>query len=60
MRSAFWLPCSLASLLLLLPSVHAQAERPAPRDPDVIFVPTPDDVVSEMLEMARVGKTDVL
>lgn len=28
--------------------------------PDVIFVPTPQEVVDKMLEMAKVGKNDVL
>src|SRR5262249_25115680 len=28
--------------------------------PDVIFVPTPQDVVEQMLELARVGKDDVV
>jgi SAM-dependent methyltransferase len=31
-----------------------------PRTPDVIFVPTPDDVVNKMLEMARVTAKDVV
>ena len=31
-----------------------------PRTPDVIFVPTPQDVVEKMLELAEVKKTDVL
>jgi tRNA G37 N-methylase Trm5 len=30
------------------------------RQPDVIFVPTPHEVVDEMLKLARVGKGDVL
>ena len=43
----------------------AQQTRPAkeskePRAPDVIFVPTPQDVVEKMLELAEVKKTDVL
>lgn len=32
----------------------------AERKPDVIFVPTPDFVVTRMLSMARVGRTDVV
>ena len=31
-----------------------------PRSPDVIFVPTPNDVVNKMLEMARVTAKDVV
>lgn len=37
----------------------AQA-APAPRRPDVIFVPTPDDVVAAMLEVTRVTGDDVV
>jgi precorrin-6B methylase 2 len=41
-----------------------QAPAAAPqkplRSPDVIFVPTPHEVVEAMLEVARVGKGDVL
>ena len=39
----------------LLPAAHAQS-----RTPDVIFVPTPQDVVEKMLDMAKVKKGDVL
>ncbi len=44
----------------------APAAAPAPaaqqelRAPDVIYVPTPDDVVDAMLKVAKVGKGDVL
>jgi SAM-dependent methyltransferase len=41
--------------------VFAQAAAPAPaRTPDVIFVPTPEDVVDKMLEMAKVQANDVV
>ncbi|HON78331.1 MAG TPA: class I SAM-dependent methyltransferase, partial [Spirochaetota bacterium] len=30
------------------------------REPDVVWVPTPQEVVNKMLEMARVQKGDVL
>lgn len=36
------------------------AQQGAPRTPDVIFVPTPQDVVEAMLKMAQVGANDVL
>lgn len=37
------------------------AEAPTPqREPDVVYVPTPDEVVEKMLELAKVGKNDVL
>ena len=63
---------ALASILLLLapvPSAWAQpAAQQAParapqkelRSPDVIFVPTPHEVVEAMLKVAKVGKGDVL
>jgi precorrin-6B methylase 2 len=37
-----------------------QAPAAALRSPDVIFVPTPHDVVDAMLKVAKVGKGDVL
>lgn len=39
--------------------VLAQAAPPA-RGPDVIFVPTPNDVVNKMLELARVTAKDIV
>src|SRR5919201_4627174 len=42
-------------------SAPAQAQRqPASQTPDVIFVPTPQDVVEDMLRLANVQKGDVL
>jgi len=38
----------------------AFAQEKKLRDPDVIFVPTPDEVVQEMLKLANVHKGDVL
>jgi ribosomal protein L11 methylase PrmA len=39
----------------------AQQTAPAPlRSPDVIFVPTPQEVVDAMLKMAKVGPNDVI
>jgi tRNA A58 N-methylase Trm61 len=39
----------------------SSAQAPAPlRTPDVIFVPTPQDVVDAMLKMARVSANDVV
>jgi 2-polyprenyl-3-methyl-5-hydroxy-6-metoxy-1,4-benzoquinol methylase len=61
-----------AALLLAAPSAAqepssspytqlAQAQRqPASQTPDVIFVPTPQDVVDDMLRLANVRKGDVL
>lgn len=42
---------------------YAQAPAPAAkplREPDVVYVPTPQPVVDAMLKMAKVGKGDVL
>lgn len=48
------------SLLVAVSSVVA-AQPPAPaRKADVLFIPTPQPVVDAMLELARVGKTDVV
>jgi SAM-dependent methyltransferase len=56
----------LASQLLQAP-VDAQEEKgkqtaakKTVKKPDVIYVPTPQDVVDKMLELAKVKKTDVL
>jgi SAM-dependent methyltransferase len=51
-----------AALALAAPlPAAAQAQRqPASQTPDVIFVPTPQDVVDDMLRLANVQKGDVL
>jgi precorrin-6B methylase 2 len=50
-----------ASLLLLVTlSAGAQTARKELREPDVVFVPTPQEVVDAMLKVAKVGKGDVL
>ena len=55
------LVCFTAALLVAAsPAVHAQAAKAAARGPDVIYVPTPQEVVDEMLKVAKVGKGDVL
>jgi SAM-dependent methyltransferase len=64
---------ALALAAALLPPAGAQVPSPreegvqspgpsrAPaRSPDVIFVPTPEAVVDRMLDLARVGKNDVV
>ncbi|MDQ3069467.1 MAG: methyltransferase domain-containing protein [Acidobacteriota bacterium] len=52
----------LAVLALTASSAGAQqAQAPAPaRLPDVIYVPTPPEVVEEMLRMVKVTKNDVV
>jgi ribosomal protein L11 methylase PrmA len=43
------------------PMQATATQTPAPtRTPDVIFVPTPQEVVDAMLKVAKVGKDDVL
>jgi tRNA G37 N-methylase Trm5 len=54
-----------ASLAFFLCAIVASAQTAAPaatepRRPDVIFVPTPEDVVDEMLKVANVTGKDVL
>jgi predicted RNA methylase len=57
---------SLAVVIVTAASaiVPARAQQAAPaaplRTPDVIFVPTPDEVVDVMLKVAKVGKNDVV
>lgn len=41
-------------------AAEAEQEPKIIREPDVIFVPTPNDVVAKMLELADVKKADVL
>jgi len=43
------------SLVLIL-SAAALAQEKKLRDPDVIFVPTPEEVVQQMLKTAKVHK----
>jgi SAM-dependent methyltransferase len=50
----------LLILLLGLNVSLAPAQQKKLRDPDVVFVPTPQEVVDEMLKVAKVGKGDVL
>ena len=56
------LRAALAALALLAPVPALAQAQPAPtlREPDVVYVPTPQEVVDAMLKMARVKKGDVL
>src|SRR5262245_26344175 len=46
---------------LAVPATARQAAQQAPlRSPDVIFVPTPQEVVDVMLKIAKVSKNDVV
>jgi tRNA G37 N-methylase Trm5 len=55
-----FLLCLSAVLFLALPAAAPAQEKGATRSPDVIFVPTPQEVVDEMLRVAGVKKGDVL
>ena len=50
----------LLAAVLTIPIHFAQAQVRQAQTPDVIFVPTPQDVVDEMLRIADVKKGDVL
>jgi ribosomal protein L11 methylase PrmA len=50
---------TLASALTALP-LGVAAQEPASRRPDVIYVPTPEEVVDAMLQVAKVTKADVV
>lgn len=47
-------------LLLALNVTFLVAQQKPLREPDVVFVPTPQEVVDQMLKLANVGKGDVL
>jgi predicted RNA methylase len=51
---------SLAILAASAGSAGAQATQKELRSPDVIFVPTPQEVVDAMLKVAKVTKNDVV
>jgi predicted RNA methylase len=59
---ARYLALSLVTLLALCatPGSAQEASPTALRTPDVIFVPTPDEVVDVMLKVAKVTKNDVV
>jgi ribosomal protein L11 methylase PrmA len=56
---AFTLALSLPLSVLAAPRDGAQAPAPN-RTPDVIYVPTPEQVVEAMLDVAKVTKNDVV
>ena len=60
-RVSIWIPL-IAVAFVTTPTVQAQDAAPQSesRRPDVIYVPTPTKVVSEMLKMADVSKDDVV
>src|SRR6185369_4119685 len=47
--------------VILATAATSSAQQPAQlRSPDVIFVPTPQEVVDAMLKLAKVGPNDVV
>src|SRR5436309_2221039 len=58
MRRWLFLPLLALTLVSLAP-VHSQDQKP-PREPDVIYVPTPQEVVEKMLDMADVRPGEVV
>lgn len=48
------------AVLLATVTIGGQTAAPAERRPDVIYVPTPQEVVDAMLNLAKVGKDDVV
>jgi tRNA G37 N-methylase Trm5 len=50
----------LAGTVILSGASSEAAQKDKPREPDVIFVPTPQEVVEKMLELADVKKDDVV
>ena len=51
---------SLLAVLCALTPVQGDDKKTEDRQPDVIFVPTPQEVVDKMLQMAKVKKDDVV
>ncbi len=49
----------LLGLVMAMPALAQQGNKPL-RDPDVIFVPTPPEVVTAMLKLANVTEKDVV
>lgn len=59
------IPLAFAALVALVTPVAPALAQPAPaaaplRSPDVIFVPTPTEVVQAMLKLAKVGPKDII
>lgn len=52
--------CCLALVFALAPAISSAQEAKKLREPDVIFVPTPQEVVDAMLKLADVHKGDVV
>ena len=62
MRFRYVIPAVLFSAVIVSGAAQAQtaAQQPPLRSPDVIYVPTPPEVVQAMLKLAKVGADDVV
>jgi predicted RNA methylase len=63
--SLFWRTLQIAALAVLAAGAFVTTERTsaqgkAEKKPDVVFIPTPQEVVNKMLEVAKVTKDDVV
>src|SRR5581483_3202207 len=58
MKRTFLILCCSALAALSAAPLHSQDKRP--REPDVIYVPTPQEVVDKMLDMADVRKGEIV
>src|SRR5262245_14176683 len=58
LKSSWQFVLMLFVVILAVPLSAGQ--QPALRSPDVIFVPTPPEVVAAMLKVAKVGKNDIV
>jgi SAM-dependent methyltransferase len=54
------MPMTRRLSLVLILSAAALAQEKKLREPDVIFVPTPENVVQQMLKIAKVHKGDIV
>jgi precorrin-6B methylase 2 len=59
-RLVFWCVPALVLGLSITLAAGPQATQAPLRTPDVIFVPTPHEVVAAMLKVAKVGKNDIV
>jgi precorrin-6B methylase 2 len=56
----YWLACALGLHCVVASTSAEQAGRALARPLDVIYIPTPREVVTAMLQMAHVGGADVV
>jgi len=64
-RTVSLIPAVAGLLVLAMLACPGMAQQPKPKaekppEPDVVYVPTPHDVVTKMLQLAAVTKKDVL